>query len=200
MSGSKKAWARQHLNDPYVKQANTQGYRSRAAYKLDEIISRHLKIRPGETIIELGSAPGAWTQYLVRHHYRVIACDLLEMEPVKGAEFVLGDFLLEKTQSQMQALLTGKCKLVISDMAPDLTGSDITDQARMHELVTAILMFCEQCMDAEGTLLLKLFNGRDYQLMVSDIRKHFTKTKVIKPSASRSSSKEVYFLAQGFKI
>ena len=122
------------------------------------------------------------------------------MEPVKGAEFVLGDFLQEKTQSQMQALLTGKCKLVISDMAPDLTGSDITDQARMHELVTAILMFCGQCMDAEGTLLLKLFNGRDYQLMVSDIRKHFTKTKVIKPSASRSSSKEVYFLAQGFKI
>ncbi len=200
MAGPKKNWVKQHLNDPYVKQAVQQGYRSRAVFKLKEILDRHQFIQKDDSIVELGSAPGAWSQLLSERNLNVVACDLLPMQSVRNVKFIQGDFLQEKTQQSIRSSLNGKCDIVISDMAPDLTGSDITDQARMHELVSAVVVFCQNNLKENGQLLIKLFNGRDFQDMYTEVKESFAKVKVIKPDASRQGSKEVYLLAGKFRL
>jgi 23S rRNA (uridine2552-2'-O)-methyltransferase len=200
MAGPKKSWVKQHLNDHYVKQAAQQGYRSRAVFKLKELIDRYQFIQQGDQIVELGSAPGAWTQLLSERKHSVVACDLLPMQPVKNVEFIQGDFLQEDTQLAIRSCLKGRCDIVMSDMAPDLTGSDIIDQVRMHELVSAVLVFCKDNLKENGQLLIKLFNGRDFEAMYSEVKLSFTKVKVIKPDASRQASKEVYLLADKFRL
>ena len=159
----KKQWLQKHLGDSYVKQAQAEGYRSRAAFKIQEVLDKHNIVHAGDRVVELGSAPGAWTQVLVKYLKggQLIACDLLPMDAVDGVTFIQGDFLSNQTQAEIHTALAGKCVLVVSDMAPNLTGSDITDQANMEYLVDAILHFCQSNLAQDGRLFLKLFKCRN---------------------------------------
>ncbi|MDC3181022.1 RlmE family RNA methyltransferase [Gammaproteobacteria bacterium] len=200
MTISKKNWGKQHVNDLYVKKAHALGYRSRAVFKLKEILKRYPLIKNGDLVVELGSVPGAWTQLLAEKKIQIVACDLLPMDAVKGVHFVQGDFLVEETQQEIQRHLSGRCHVILSDMSPDLTGSDITDQANMAELLESVLHFCKENLSSDGKLAMKLFNGCDFQEMHREIKQLFGKTKIIKPEASRQASKEVYLIADKFRL
>ena len=198
-----KDWLRRHTNDPYVKRAQQERYRSRAAYKLIEIDHSSNLIGQRTVVIDLGSAPGAWSQYIVRKTDfcgQVVAIDLLPMEPIEGVTFIQGDFLNQESQLLLRGALEGKqVDLVISDMAPNITGVRSIDEANFEELLSEVLKFCQHCLKPSGTLLTKVFEGHGAQSFRREVKRSFAHGQVKKPNASRANSREYYYLASGFK-
>lgn len=196
-------WIKQHLNDPYVKQAQKDGYRSRASYKLLEIIEKERMIRPGMTVVDLGSAPGGWSQVasrMVGHEGRVHALDILPMDPVAGVDFILGDFTEQDIFDQLLKLIGNRpVDLVISDMAPNLTGAKAVDQPAMMYLAELGIDLTCQVLKPEGVFIAKLFQGEGFDQFVRHVRTLFNSVSMKKPDASRAKSREVYLVAKGLK-
>ena len=196
-------WIKQHLNDPYVKQAQKDGYRSRASYKLLEIIDKERMIRPGMTVVDLGSAPGGWSQVasrMVGHEGRVHALDILPMDPVAGVDFILGDFTEQEIFDQLHKLIGNRpVDLVISDMAPNLTGAKAVDQPAMMYLAELGIDLTCQVLKPEGVFIAKLFQGEGFDQFVRHVRTLFNSVSMKKPDASRAKSREVYLVAKGLK-
>ncbi len=197
---SSRRWLREHFSDPYVKQAQQEGYRSRAIYKLQELQARDKLFKPGMTVIDLGAAPGSWSQLvvnLVGKKGRVIALDILPMDAMPGVECIEGDFTEDATVSQlMDKLGTAKADWVISDMAPNMSGIDHVDQSRSMELAELALDFAKQVLNDQGGLLIKVFQGAGFDAFLVDMRRQFKKVLIRKPKASRDRSNEVYLLAR----
>ena len=198
-----RSWIKQHVNDPYVMQSQKDGYRSRASYKLLEIIGKDRLIRPGMTVVDLGSAPGGWSQVameLVGHEGRVYAIDLLPMDGTAGVDFILGDFTDEPILQELLALVDNRpVDLVISDMAPNLTGSKAVDQPTSIYLVELAVDLACQVMKPEGVFIAKLFQGEGFDEFVRHARTLFNAVSMRKPDASRAKSREVYMVAKGLK-
>ena len=198
-----RSWIKQHVNDPYVMQSQKDGYRSRASYKLLEIIGKDRLIRPGMTVVDLGSAPGGWSQVameLVGHEGRVHAIDLLPMDGIAGVDFILGDFTDEPILQELLALVDNRpVDLVISDMAPNLTGSKAVDQPTSIYLVELAVDLACQVMKPEGVFIAKLFQGVGFDEFVRHARTLFNAVSMRKPDASRAKSREVYMVAKGLK-
>ncbi|WP_309677973.1 RlmE family RNA methyltransferase [Polaromonas sp.] len=210
-----KAWLHDHLNDPYVKLAQKEGYRARAAYKLKEIDETLGLIKPGDCVVDLGSTPGAWSQYVRRKlspggaaagdlNGRIIGLDLLPMEPIEGVTFIQGDFREpEVLQKLEQALATdqgpARVDLVISDMAPNLSGIESADAARIAHLVELAVEFAQNHMKPGGTLVVKLFHGSGYDELVKLFKDTFRVVKRFKPKASRPGSSETFLTGTGLK-
>lgn len=193
----------EHLNDEFVKRANREGYRSRAAYKLMELDDKDKLIRPGMAVVDLGAAPGSWSQVVVERlkgQGRVIALDLLEMQAMSGVEFIQGDFTDDEVLATLEASLQGRpIDLVICDMAPNISGISTVDQARSIYLNELALEFALKWLKPGGGFLVKMFVGSGYDEAVGAIRQGFEKTATRKPKASRDRSNEVYVLATGKK-
>jgi 23S rRNA (uridine2552-2'-O)-methyltransferase len=203
-SKSSKNWLKEHEDDAWVKKSRAEGYRSRASYKLLEIQKSDRLIRPGMTVVDLGSAPGGWSQVavsLVGSQGRVIASDILAMDPVPGVDFVQGDFTEEACFREILALVPGDrgVDLVISDMAPNLSGMAAIDQPRSMHLIELALDFARTTLKPGGALLTKVFQGEGFEALLRDMRSEFTQVVNRKPDASRSRSKELYLLAKGYK-
>jgi 23S rRNA (uridine2552-2'-O)-methyltransferase len=196
MAKSSKQWLRRHVTDPYVRQARAQGYRSRAAFKLLEIDSQEKLLRPGMTVIDLGAAPGGWSQVAaqkVKPGGRVIAIDLLPIAPMSGVTVLQGDF-------RQAALPDGaKADVVLSDVSPNLSGIGNVDQARALELTEAATDFCRKALKPDGVFLVKAFQGGAFEELLRSLGKRFSKVKVVKPSASRGESRETYVLARNLR-
>ena len=193
-----KQWMREHINDPFVQQAQKDGYRSRAAYKLLEIDERDHLIKAGMVVVDLGATPGGWSQVAankVGDKGKVIALDLLPLNPLPRVEFIQGDFREDSVLAQLEEKLGGKqIELVISDMAPNISGIDLTDQARSIHLAELALEFAVQNLKPGGVFLVKVFQGVGFEDYVKILRKHFAKVASRKPKASRDRSNEVYML------
>ncbi len=206
-----KAWLNDHVNDPYVKMAQKDGYRARAAYKLKEIDEALGLIQPGMVVVDLGSAPGAWSQYVRRRlapqgaasgalNGAVIALDILPMEPVEDVQFIQGDFREpESAQALAQALAGRSVDVVVSDMAPNLSGIDSADTARIEHLVELALDFAQHHLKPEGALVAKLFHGSGYSQWIKLFKEQFKVVKSIKPKASRDRSAETFVVGMGLK-
>ena len=193
-----KAWMQEHVNDEFVKRAQRDGYRARSAYKLIEIDDRDKLIRPGMTVVDLGAAPGSWSQVVMQRMQgrgRVFALDLLEMHPLAGVEFIQGDFTETAVLEQLQQRLgESRVDLVICDMAPNMSGISIVDQARVAYLAELALEFSLQWLQPGGNLLVKVFAGSGYEEILQAMRNGFTKVVTRKPKSSRDRSSEVYLL------
>ena len=202
-SRSSGRWLREHFDDPYVKEAQKQGYRSRASFKLLEIQEKDRLIRPGMTVVDLGSAPGGWSQVavaLVGHHGRVIASDILPMDTLAGVDFVHGDFTEESVLTEILAVLgERKADLVISDMAPNMSGMAGVDQPRAMYLVELASEMAAQVLKPDGAFLTKVFHGEGFDELLKVLKGRYKKVSTRKPQASRARSRETYLLAQGFK-
>jgi 23S rRNA (uridine2552-2'-O)-methyltransferase len=200
-SKTSKAWLREHVNDPWVQKAKAEGYRSRAAYKLLQIHAKDRLLRPGMTVVDLGATPGGWSQVaakLVGTTGRVVAVDLLDMEPLPGVAFIRGDFFDDGTWTALESALgSRRADIVLSDMAPNLSGVSVADQARSVGLAELALDAALRLLVPGGTLLLKIFHGADFDAFVKTLRGHFTQVAVRKPDASRDRSAETYLLARG---
>jgi 23S rRNA (uridine2552-2'-O)-methyltransferase len=200
-SKSSQRWLREHFADPYVKKAQAEGLRSRAAYKLEELIERDRLLKPGMVVVDLGAAPGGWSQYVrqaLGDGGRVVALDILEMPPLAGVEFLHGDFREDAVLSQLETLLDGqRVDLVLSDMAPNMSGVDVVDQARAMHLAELAVEFADGHLRPGGAFLIKLFQGVGFDDYVRDLRRRYEKVAIRKPAASRKRSPEVYALAQG---
>jgi len=205
MSRSKSSgnWLQQHVNDPYVKQAQKDGYRSRASYKLIQLNEKDKLIRPGMLIVDLGSAPGGWSQVaanLVGAKGKVIATDILPMDPLKNVDFVLGDFTEQAVVDQILARLENrKPDLIICDIAPNISGIDVADQASSMYLVELALDMARQVLKPKGDFVAKVFQGAGSEAYLKELRRSFEKLLIRKPAASRPRSREVYVVAKGFK-
>ena len=200
---SSKAWMHEHINDEFVKRAQKEGYRARAAYKLIEIDDKDQLIRPGMTIVDLGATPGSWSQVAVQRlkgQGRIVALDLLEMEPIKGVEFIQGDFREDAVLKQLENSLNGKqVDLVIADMAPNMSGITIVDQAGAAYLTELALEFSKDWLKPSGNFLVKVFIGEGFDDILLNMRAMFDKVVTRKPKASRGRSSEVYLLGLGRK-
>ena len=200
-SKSSHRWLREHFADPYVKKAQAEGLRSRAAFKLEELIERDRLLRPGMVVVDLGAAPGGWSQYVrqaMGDGGRVVALDILEMPPLAGVEFLHGDFREEAVLSQLETLLDGqRVDLVLSDMAPNMSGVDVVDQNRAMHLAELAMEFADGHLRPGGVFLIKLFQGLGFDDYVRELRRRYDKVTIRKPAASRKRSPEVYALAQG---
>ena len=197
-----KAWMMEHVNDAYVQRAKAEGYRARAAFKLIEIDDRDHLLRPGMTVVDLGAAPGSWSQVVVKRCRggRIFALDLLAIEPVPGVDFIQGDFSEEPALNELTARLEGRAvDLVLSDMAPDMSGIELTDQARSMLLAELALDFAIHHLREGGAFLVKVFQGTGFMTFREEASRHFRSLAVRKPKASRDRSPEVYLLATGFK-
>ncbi len=206
-----KAWLNDHVNDPYVKLAKKEGYRARAAYKLKEIDEELKLIKPGDVVVDLGSTPGAWSQYVRRKlapdgaasgelDGSIIALDILPMDPIEGVEFILGDFREPIVGSQLTEVLKGRVvDVVVSDMAPNLSGIESADAARISHLVELALEFAQTHMKKEGALVVKVFHGSGYSQLVKLFKNTFKVVKPMKPKASRSNSAENFIVGIGLK-
>jgi len=203
-SKSSARWLAEHAADPYVKRAHEEGWRSRAAFKLEEIQKSDRLLKPGMTVVDLGAAPGGWSQYAARRldgKGRVIALDVLEMPAIPGVEFIQGDFSDEAVLERLNALLGGtKVDLVMSDMAPNMMGIADVDHDRSMLLVELAEEFAAQALRPGGDLLMKVFQGRGFQPLLGRLRKSYETVKLRKPKASRSRSPEVYVLARGYRL
>ncbi len=197
------AWLREHVNDPYVQRARAEGYRSRASFKLMEIDDRDHLIHSGEVVVDLGATPGGWSQVAARRMKgkgRVIALDLLEMDPLHGVDFIQGDFREESVLQNLEAMLGGgKVGLVLSDMAPNMSGILLSDQARVMHLAELGLEFSRNWLKPEGAFLVKVFQGYGFDDFVKEMRQVFRTVSSRKPEASRDRSAEVYLLGRGLK-
>ena len=198
-----RSWIQRHVKDPYVKQSQVDGFRSRASYKLLEIVEKDRLIRSGMTVVDLGSSPGGWSQVasgLVGASGSVFALDMLPMDPVSGVDFIQGDFTEDSTWGRLQQLVkNNSVDLVISDMAPNLTGSQETDQPAIMYLAEMALDFALKSLDNKGVFISKLFHGQGFDQFVLEVRKLFNKVSIVKPQSSRPKSKEVYIVAMGLK-
>lgn len=211
-----KAWLHDHLNDPYVKLAQKEGYRARAAYKLKEIDEELHLIRPGQVVVDLGSAPGAWSQYVRRRfaprdagaggaaagelNGTIVALDILAMEPIEGVTFLQGDFHEDETLARLEAALAGRAvDVVVSDMAPNLSGIASSDSARVAHLVELAVDFARRHLVAHGALVCKVFHGSGHSQLVELFKRTFRVVKPIKPKASRDRSAETFLVGIGLK-
>ena len=206
-----RAWINDHVNDPYVKQAQKEGYRARAAFKLKEIDETMSLIRPGQLVVDLGSAPGAWSQYLRRRlapggaaagelNGTILALDLLPMEPIEGVQFLLGDFREKAVLARLEALMAGRqADVVVSDMAPNLSGIEAADSAGISAVVELALDFALHHLKPHGALVVKLFHGSGYGQLVKLFKDHFKVVKPLKPKASRDKSSETFLVGVGLK-
>ena len=203
-SASSRQWLKKHFTDPYVKQAQKEGYRSRAVYKLLEIQEKDRLIKPGMNIVELGAAPGGWSQILVKllaGQGKIIALDILPMEPLKGVNFIQGDFTSDLVfQALNQKLENESLDLVLSDMAPNFSGIGSVDQLRTIYLAELALEFALKHLSPEGSFLVKVFQGEGIDAFLKLLKQNFIKVFIRKPKASRKDSAEVYLLARGKKI
>ena len=207
-----KAWLNDHVNDPYVKQAQRDGYRARAAYKLKEIDETLGLIRPGHLVVDLGSTPGAWSQYVRRRlspagaavgalNGTIIALDILPMEPIEGVAFIQGDFREAEVLGQLEGLVKGRpVDVVVSDMAPNLSGVEGVDAARISHLVELALEFAQNHLKPEGALVTKVFHGSGYTQLVQQFKDTFRVVKPIKPKSSRDKSSETFLVGIGLKL
>jgi 23S rRNA (uridine2552-2'-O)-methyltransferase len=208
-----KAWLNDHVNDTYVKLAQREGYRARAAYKLKEIDEALHLIKPGQVVVDLGAAPGAWSQYLRRKFApksvgvggaavgeldgRILALDLLDFEPIEGVVMLKGDFREQAVADQLAAALNGAAvDVVVSDMAPNLSGIESVDAARISLLVELAIEFCLRHLRPEGALVCKVFHGSGYNELVKLFQAHFVQVKPIKPKASRDRSSETFLVGR----
>lgn len=193
----------EHFDDEYVKLAQVKGYRSRAVFKLSEIQEKDHIIKPGMTIVDLGAAPGGWSQYareIAGKKNKIIALDILPMEPLEGVHFIQGDFCEEAVLDQLHEALDGApVNLVLSDMAPNMSGTKAVDQPRSLYLAELALDMAKSVLTKEGVFLVKLFQGAGYEEFLQDIKRCFSSVVIRKPKASRPRSNEVYILAKGFK-
>jgi len=198
-----KAWMKEHVNDFFVKQAKKEGYRSRAAYKLLEIADRDRLLKPGMIVVDLGAAPGSWSQVAsqkIGHKGKVIALDILEMAPLPGVEFIQDDFREERALLELRKHLgEHQPDLVISDMAPNMSGIVVSDQARSMYLAELALAFSIENLNYGGNFLVKVFQGRDFDSFIRDMRAGFSNVLVRKPEASRNRSNELYLVGLGKK-
>jgi 23S rRNA (uridine2552-2'-O)-methyltransferase len=206
-----KAWLHDHINDPYVKLAAREGYRARAAYKLKEIDETLHLIKPGQLVVDLGSTPGAWSQYLRRRmspdgaavgalNGTIIALDLLPMESIEGVTFIQGDFREADVLQQLEVALAGKqADVVVSDMAPNLSGIASADAARVEYLIELAIEFSQNHMKPQGALVAKVFHGASYNDVVTRFKDAFTSVKPFKPKASRDRSSETFLVGMGLK-
>ena len=207
-----KAWLNDHVNDTYVKLAKKEGFRARAAYKLKEIDETLGLIRPGDLVVDLGSTPGAWSQYVRRKlspagaavgalNGAIIALDVLPMDPVEGVVFIQGDFREPEVLQLLANEMGGRmADVVVSDMAPNLSGIDSVDAARISLLVELALEFAQTHMKPQGALVVKLFHGSGYDQLVKLFRTHFQQVKPFKPKASRDKSSETFLVGMGLKL
>lgn len=202
-----RAWLHDHVTDPYVRMAQVDGYRSRAAYKLQEIDLAHRLLRPAQMVVDLGSAPGAWSQYLRRRFpageggLTVLALDLLPMEPVEGVRFLQGDFREDELLARLDVELGGRAvDLVVSDMAPNLSGIASADSARMTDLVERAVEFAQAHLQPQGALVAKVFHGSGYSQLVERFKRAFRVVKPHKPKASRDRSAETFLVGIGLKM
>ena len=206
-----RAWLNDHVNDPYVKLAQKEGYRARAAYKLKEIDETLGLVKPGVTVVDLGSAPGAWSQYLRRKLApagaapgqlagRIIALDILPMEPVEDVLFIQGDFREPEVLAQLELAMAGQmADVVVSDMAPNLSGIESADAARIAHLVELAIDFSARHLKPEGALVTKMFHGSGYSQLVKQFKETFRVVKPLKPKASRDKSSETFLVGIGLK-
>ena len=198
-----RSWIKQHVKDPYVKQSQVDGYRSRASYKLLEIVEKDRLIRSGMTVVDLGSAPGGWSQVaarLVGRTGRVHALDLLPMDSIAGVDFIQGDFTEEDIFDELLKLIENRpVDLVISDMAPNLSGNKAVDQPAVMYLAELAVELAEKVLTSDGVFIAKLFQGQGFDPFVLQVRTLFNGVSIIKPDASRSRSREVYLVAKGLK-
>ena len=201
-SGSRR-WLDEHFNDPYVREAQRRGLRSRAAFKLEEIDKRDRLLAPGQCVVDLGAAPGGWSEYAVHRvgaSGRVVAIDLLEMTPPPGVRFVQGDFGADDGLVALdEALSDCPVDLVLSDMAPNFSGHKAIDQPRAMRLAELALDFCEDRLKPGGDLLVKALQGQGFDELLAAMRKRFDRVQSRKPPASRGRSREIYLLARGFR-
>lgn len=189
---------REHVTDHYVKRAKSEGYRSRSAFKLIEILERDRLLRPGMIVVDLGSTPGGWSQVAAEHGARVFALDVLPMAPIEGVAFIAGDFREESVLKSLEEALEGReVDLVISDMAPNFSGVEVTDQARSIHLAELALEFSVNHLKQNGNFLVKVFQGAGFQDYLKEVKNHFRQVLVRKPKASRDRSSEVYLLGTG---
>jgi 23S rRNA (uridine2552-2'-O)-methyltransferase len=199
-----KGWMQEHVNDEYVKRAQRDGYRARAAYKLIEIDDKDRLIKPGMVIVDLGSTPGSWSQVATQRlkgQGRIIALDLLEMQPIPGVQFIQGDFREQAVLDQLEATLgESRVDLVIADMAPNISGISDVDQANAMYLTELALDFSYKWLKPGGNFLVKVFNGSGFEEIVGNMRQGFDKVATRKPKASRDRSSEVYLLGTGRRI
>lgn len=197
------AWLREHVNDPYVQRARAEGYRSRAAFKLMEIDDKDRLIRANEIVVDLGATPGGWSQVAAKRLQgkgRVIALDLLEMDPLHGVDFLQGDFRDEEVLRHLENLLAGeRVGLVLSDMAPNISGIPLSDQARVMHLAELGLEFSRNWLKPDGAFLVKVFQGHGFEEFVREMRQAFKTVSSRKPDASRDRSPELYLLGKGLK-
>jgi len=193
-----------HLSDPYVQQAQREGYRSRAAYKLIELDQRDRLLRPGQSLVDLGAAPGGWSQVAAKRvgaKGRVVAMDLLEMEPIGGVEFIRGDFREDADLARLRSLLGETAvDLVLSDMAPNVSGMTAVDQPRMIYLVELSMEFAAKFAKPGGTLVVKAFQGEGFDATLKALRRQYQTVNIRKPGASRPASREVYLVAKGRQL
>jgi 23S rRNA (uridine2552-2'-O)-methyltransferase len=200
-SKTSKQWMREHVSDPYVQRAQKEGYRSRAAYKLLELVERDHLIKPGMVVVDLGATPGGWCQVVAQKlgpQGRIIALDLLPLHPLPRVEFIQGDFREEGVLKQLEALLENKpVGLVISDMAPNISGVASADQARAMHLAELAMEFALEHLRPEGSFLVKVFQGAGFEDFLKLMRSHFARVVSRKPRASRDRSSEVYLLGSG---
>jgi len=211
-----KAWLHDHMNDPYVRMAQKEGYRARAAYKLKEIDEAFKLFHPGQVVVDLGAVPGAWSQYLRRRFApksagvggaatgeldgTIIALDVLEFEPIDGVQFILGDFREDEVMHQLEAALAGRpVDVVVSDMAPNLSGIASADSARIAHLVELAVDFSARHLKPDGALVAKVFHGSGYSQLAELFKRQFRVVKPIKPKASRDRSSETFLVGIGLK-
>ena len=196
-------WLKRHVNDPYVKQAQKDGYRSRASYKLLEIQEKYKLIRPGMSVVDLGAAPGGWSQVtsrLIGGQGRLIASDILEMDSIPDVTFIQGDFTEDAVLGQiLEAVGNSQVDLVISDMAPNMSGTPEVDMPKAMFLCELALDLAERILKSGGNFVIKIFQGEGFDVYLKDARKKFDKIQMIKPDSSRGSSREQYMLAWGYR-
>ena len=203
-TASSRAWLTRQINDPYVERAKREGLRSRAAFKLAEIDDRHKLLKPGARVVDLGAAPGGWSEIAARRvgdNGRVIALDVLEMKPIAGVDFLQLDFLDRSAPERLEAMLGGgeKADVVLSDMAANATGHRQTDHLRIMALAEAAAEFARQVLAPRGAFVCKVLQGGTEAALLAELKRDFSSVKHVKPPASRSDSAELYLLARGFR-
>jgi 23S rRNA (uridine2552-2'-O)-methyltransferase len=199
---SSRAWLERQISDPYVARARREGVRSRAAYKLAEIDDKYRLLKPGMRVVDLGAAPGGWSEVAARRvgaSGRIIAIDILDMKPIPGVEFLKLDFLNETAPQRLKEMLGGKADLVLSDMAANATGHRKTDHLRIMALAEAAAHFAREALGPGGSFLCKVLQGGTEAALLSELKRDFESVKHVKPPASRSDSAELYLLARGFR-
>lgn len=203
-SASSKKWLQEHVNDKYVKEANKRGLRSRAYFKIEELQKKDKLMKPGDTVVDLGAAPGGWCQYVVNElgdNGTLVACDILPMDSMAGVDFLQGDFREEAVLNALLDRIGGKnVDLVMSDMAPNLSGNDTVDQATSMYLVELALDMCHQVLKQNGKFVVKVFQGEGFDQFMADVKSAFKVVKIRKPESSRARSREVYLVATGYKL